>query len=208
MKHNYLLYIFLFFLIIFRNTFVNLVNNLGFIIFNQKDELTINTLNDKIKVLEKEYQDLLDFKNNINISSNYILSNVYMNNYSYDKLLINGDNYRIGDEVVNTDGLVGIINKTYLNYSEVSFIYDTKIPVKINNNEGKIVGKDENNNIIIKELTNYNNININDKVYSVNNTYIGKVIKIDREVVDTNILVETIDLKNINYVAVLSRQVW
>lgn len=207
MKHNYLLYIFLFFLIIFRNTFVNLVNNLGFIIFNQKDELTINTLNDKIKVLEKEYQDLLDFKNNINISSNYILSNVYMNNYSYDKLLINGDNYRIGDEVVNTAGLVGIINKTYINYSEVSFIYDTKIPVKINNNEGKIVGKDENNNILIKELTNYNNININDKVYSVNNTYIGKVIKIDKEVVDTNILVETIDLKNINYVAVISRQV-
>ena len=207
MKHNYLLYIFLFFLIIFRNTFVNLVNNLGFIIFNQKDELTINILNDKVKVLEKEYKDLLDFKNNINISSNYTLSNVYMNNYSYDKLLINGDNYRIGDEVISSDGLVGIIKKTFFNYSEVSFIYDTKIPVKINNNEGKIVGKDENNNILIKELTNYNNININDKVYSVNHTYIGKVIKIDKEVVDTNILVETIDLKNINYVAVISRQV-
>ena len=159
MKHNYLLYIFLFFLIIFRNTFVNLVNNLGFIIFNQKDELTINILNDKVKVLEKEYKDLLDFKNNINISSNYTLSNVYMNNYSYDKLLINGDNYRIGDEVISSDGLVGIIKKTFFNYSEVSFIYDTKIPVKINNNEGKIVGKDENNNILIKELTNYNNIN-------------------------------------------------
>ncbi len=207
MKHNYLIYIFLFFLILFRPSFINLVNNIGFLIFNQKEELTIKVLNNRVSELESEYQSLLDFKNNINITSNYVLSNIYKNNYSYDKLLINGDNYKIGDEVINKYGLIGIIKKTYLNYSEVSYIYDTNIPVKINNYEGKIVAKDEDNNIIIKELTNYNKININDKVYSVNNTYIGKVIKIDIGAIDTNVLVETVNLKDINYVAVIERQV-
>ena len=207
MKPNYLLYIFLFTIIIFRSSFINLVNNLSFYFFNQKNDLTINILNNKISYLEKEYQNLLDFKNNINISSNYTLSNVYLNNYSYDKLLINGSNYQKGDEVISAEGLIGIIKNIYDNYSEVSFIYNCKIPVKINNYEGKIINKDEENNLIIKEFTNYNNININDKVYSINNTYIGKVIKIDKEIVDTKVIVKPVNTNNINYVAVISRQV-
>ena len=205
MKHNYLLYLTLFAVIIFRNSFVNLVNNLGFYFFNQKDDLVVNVLNQKITYLEKEYSELLDFKNNINIKSNYTLSNVYLNNYSYDKLLINGSNYQKGDEVITLDGLIGIITNICHNYSEVSYIYNTHIPVKINNYEGKIVNKDENNNLIIKEVTNHHNININDKVYSINNTYIGKVIKIDKENIDTKLIVQPISNKNINYVAVISR---
>lgn len=205
MKHNYLLYLTLFAVIIFRNSFVNLVNNLGFYFFNQKDNLVVNVLNQKITYLEKEYSELLDFKNNIKIKSNYTLSNVYLNNYSYDKLLINGSNYQKGDEVITLDGLIGIITNIYYNYSEVSYIYNMHIPVKINNYEGKIVNKDENNNLIIKEVTNHHNININDKVYSINNTYIGKVIKIDKENIDTKLIVQPISNKNINYVAVISR---
>ncbi len=208
MKPNYLLYITLFLLIIFRTCFINMVNNLGEMFFNDKDELQVKVLNDKIKSLETEYAALVDFKNNINIKSNYTLTNLYMNNYSFDKLLINGDNYQKGDEVISVEGLIGIIYKTYLNYSEVSYIYDTKLPVKINNNEGKIIGKDDDNNLIVKELTNYNDISLNDKVLSTNNTYIGKVIKIDKSALDTIVKVKTVDMKNIHYVVVISRQIW
>lgn len=205
MKPNYLLFLILFFVILFRNVFVNVINNLESFFFNDKKILTIQILNNRVSELEKEYNALLDFKNNININFNYTLSNVYMNNYSYDKLFINGDNYKVGDEVITTEGLIGIIKSVYLNYSEVSYIYDTKIPVRINDIEGKIVSKDNDNNLIIKELTNYNNIEINDKVYSIYNTYLGKVIKIDKGDVDTKVTVKTVNIKNINYVGVIQR---
>ena len=205
MKPNYLLFLILFFVILFRNVFVNVINNLESFFFNDKKILTIQILNNRVSELEKEYNALLDFKNYININFNYTLSNVYMNNYSYDKLFINGDNYKVGDEVITTEGLIGIIKSVYLNYSEVSYIYDTKIPVRINDIEGKIVSKDNDNNLIIKELTNYNNIEINDKVYSIYNTYLGKVIKIDKGDVDTKVTVKTVNTKNINYVGVIHR---
>ncbi len=208
MKHNYLLYIIIFIFVLFRGSFINLINNINSLIFIKNNNLEINYLKERINYLEKEYNSLIDFKNNLNINSNYIISNVYMNNYSYDKLLINGNNYQINDEVINENGLIGLISKTYFNYSEIKYIYDTNIAVKINNIEGKIISKDNDNNLIIKELSNYSNININDKVYSPNNTYIGKVIKINKEDIDTSVIVQTVNLKNINYVAVISRQVW
>ena len=205
MKRNYLLYIIVFFVVILRGSLINAINNIGTIIFNKNDSLEISVLQNRIIYLEKEYQDLIYFKNNIDIKENYVITNAYLNNYSYDKLLINGTNYKIGDEVVTSDGLIGVINKVYTTYSDVSFITDVKMAVKIGNIEGKIVGKNENNNLIVKELSNYNNININDKVESIYNTYIGKVIKIDKEDIDTSLIVQTVNLDNINYVAVISR---
>ena len=205
MKHNYLLYIILFFIVLFRGPFIVLINNIGSLLFIKDESLEVNVLKSKIKNLELEYNSLIDFKNNINIKEEYIITNLYMNNYSFDKLLINGDNYNINDEVVNNEGLIGLIKETYLGYSEVEFIYNTNIAVKINDAEGKIVGKTDDNNLIIKQLSNYNNININDKVISTYNTYIGKVIKINKLDVDTSIIVETVNLKNNHYVAVLSR---
>lgn len=208
MKHNYTLYIILFFVILLRGLIVNFINNIGTILFVKNPNLEVNILNDKINYLEEEYNLLVDFKNNLNLNYDYIITNTYMNNYSYDKLLINGNNYNINDEVVNENGLIGIISKTYDNISEVSYIYDTNLTVKIGDFEGKIIGKDEDNNLIITELSNYNNLNLNDKVYSVNNTYIGRIIKINKEDVDTRVIAQTINLDNINYVAVVSRQSW
>jgi len=206
MKRNYILYIILFLVVLFRGNLVNLINNIGSVMFVKDKLLEISILERKNKYLENEYNKLLDFKNNINIKDNYTITNAYINNYSFDKLLINGIDYKVGDEVVNSEGLVGLINKTYLTYSEVSYIYDARLAVKIGDNEGKIVGKDNDNNLIIKELSNYNDININDKVISVHNTYIGKVIKINKEDIDTSLIVQTVNLNNISYVAVLSRQ--
>lgn len=200
MKNDkYILYFFIFLLIIFRNNLVNVINNIGKIIINYNDNLEISYLNNQYQELKKEYNNLIDFKNNIDIKDNYIITNVYKNNYGFNKLIINGDNYNLNSEVLNEEGLIGTITKINNKYSEITYIYDLNIPVIINDKIGKIVDKDDNNNLIIKEI---NNVNLNDKVYSINNSYIGKVINIIKEELDYKIIVQPISLQNINYVIV------
>lgn len=201
MKYNYLSFIVLFLIIILKEPIMQNINNLMYI---RNNNLEIKTLKNQNEELEKEYQELLTFKNNIKLDNNFTITNTLKTNYDFNKLNINGK-YNINDEVVNENGLIGIITKTNHNFSEMTYLYNTNLTIKIDNITGKIMSKDQNNNLIIGELSNHNNININDNVYSLYNTYIGKVIKINYEVLDTTILVETPKPQNINYVAVISR---
>lgn len=201
MKYNYLSFIVLFLIIILKEPIMQNINNIMYI---RNNNLEIITLKNQNKELEKEYQKLLTFKNNIKLDNNFTITNTLKTNYDFNKLNINGK-YNINDEVVNENGLIGIITKINHNFSEMTYLYNTNLTIKTDNITGKIISKDQNNNLIIGELTNHNNININDYVYSLYNTYIGKVIKINYEVLDTTILVETPKPRNINYVAVISR---
>lgn len=202
MKNNkYIFLLIIFLVIISRNSLVNLINNTLKSFFIKDNNIETNYLNSEINRLKNEYNSLLDFKNNININENYYISNIYKNNYSFDKLIINGTNYNINDEVLNNDGLIGFISKISDKYSEIKYIYNSRVPVKINNEYGKIIGSDIDNNLIVSEVE---NVNINDKVYSVNNSYIGKVIKIDNNNLNKKLTIKTIDLSNINYVLIRS----
>lgn len=202
MKNNkYILLLIILLVVISRNSFVNLINNTLKSFFIKDNNIEINYLNSEINRLKNEYNNLLDFKNNININEDYYISNVYKNNYSFDKLIINGTNYNINDEVLNNDGLIGFISKINDKYSEIKYIYNSRVPVKINNEYGKIIDSDIDNNLIVSEVE---NVNINDKVYSVNNSYIGKVIKIDNNNLNKKLTIKTIDLSNINYVLIRS----
>ena len=202
MKNNkYIFLLIIFLVIISRNSLVNLINNTLKSFFIKDNNIEINYLNSEINRLKNEYNNLLDFKNNININEDYYISNVYKNNYSFDKLIINGTNYNINDEVLNNEGLIGFISKISDKYSEIKYIYNSRVPVKINNEYGKIIGSDIDNNLIVSEVE---NVNINDKVYSVNNSYIGKVIKIDNNNLNKKLTIKTIDLSNINYVLIRS----
>ena len=201
MKNKSIFFLILLIIIISRNSILNLINNTFKIFLNKDNTLEINYLNNEITRLKEEYNKLLDFKNNINIDETCTITNVYKNNYGFDKLIINGDNYNLYDEVLTNEGLIGYISKINNKYSEISYIYNTKVPVRINNNYGKIISSDKDNNIIISEI---DNANLNDSVYSVNNSYIGKVIKIDNMDLNTTITVKPIDLKNIDYVLVRS----
>ena len=201
MKYNYLSFIALFLIIILKEPIMQNINNLMYI---RNNNLEIKTLKNQNEKLEKEYQELLTFKNSIKLDNNFTITNTLKTNYDFNKLNINGK-YNLNDEVVNENGLIGIITKTNHNFSEMTYLYNTNLTIKIDNITGKIMSKDQNNNLIIGELSNHNNININDNVYSLYNTYIGKVIKINYEVLDTTILVETPKPRNINYVAVISR---
>ena len=202
MKNNkYIFLLIILIVVISRNSLVNLINNTLKSFFIKDNNIEINYLNSEINRLKKEYNNLLDFKNNININEDYYISNVYKNNYSFDKLIINGTNYNINDEVLNNDGLIGFISKINDKYSEIKYIYNSRVPVKINNEYGKIIDSDIDNNLIVSEVE---NVNINDKVYSVNNSYIGKVIKIDNNNLNKKLTIKTIDLSNINYVLIRS----
>lgn len=202
MKNNkYIFLLIILIVVISRNSLVNLINNTLKSFFIKDNNIEINYLNSEINRLKNEYKNLLDFKNNININEDYYISNVYKNNYSFDKLIINGTNYNINDEVLNNDGLIGFISKINDKYSEIKYIYNSRVPVKINNEYGKIIDSDIDNNLIVSEVE---NVNINDKVYSVNNSYIGKVIKIDNNNLNKKLTIKTIDLSNINYVLIRS----
>lgn len=201
---KYFIYLLLFITIIFRGIFINIINNINKNLIS-KNNVEINILKEENNNLLKEYNDLLSFKNNININENYIITNIYKNNYGFDKLLINGTNYNINNEVITEKGLIGIISKIYKNYSEIKYIYNTNLPVIINGEKGKITGKDNKNNLIISELSNYNNININDSVYSTYGTYIGKVIDKKVDTLDTTLIVSSINVDKINYVGVITR---
>ena len=201
MKNNKYIFLLILLVVISRNSLVNLINNTLKSFFIKDNNIEINYLNSEINRLKNEYNNLLDFKNNININEDYYISNVYKNNYSFDKLIINGTNYNINDEVLNNDGLIGFISKINDKYSEIKYIYNSRVPVKINNEYGKIIDSDIDNNLIVSEVE---NVNINDKVYSVNNSYIGKVIKIDNNNLNKKLTIKTIDLSNINYVLIRS----
>ena len=202
MKNNkYIFLLIILLVVISRNSLVNLINNTLKSFFIKDNNIEINYLNSEINRLKNEYNNLLDFKNNININEDYYISNVYKNNYSFDKLIINGTNYNINDEVLNNDGLIGFISKINDKYSEIKYIYNSRVPVKINNEYGKIIDSDIDNNLIVSEVE---NVNINDKVYSINNSYIGKVIKIDNNNLNKKLTIKTIDLSKINYVLIRS----
>lgn len=202
MKNNkYIFLLIILLVVISRNSLVNIINNTLKSFFIKDNNIEINYLNSEINRLKNEYNNLLDFKNNININEDYYISNVYKNNYSFDKLIINGTNYNINDEVLNNDGLIGFISKINDKYSEIKYIYNSRVPVKINNEYGKIIDSDIDNNLIVSEVE---NVNINDKVYSINNSYIGKVIKIDNNNLNKKLTIKTIDLSNINYVLIRS----
>lgn len=200
MRNNrYILFIFIFLFVLLRNNLVMLINNFGRLFISYDDSLEINFLRSEYSKLRDEYDNLIDFKSNIVINDGYVISNVYKNNYGFDKLIINGNSYKLNDEVLSSDGLIGVISNIVGNYSEITYVYDLNIPVKINNSVGKIVDKDSDNNLIVREI---DNVFLNDFVYSINGSYIGRVIDIVNEDLGDMVIVSTVDVSNINYVLV------
>ena len=205
MKYKYSLFIVVFLFVLLREPFLCLITNINKFFIVPSNDLEMSLVKSKNIYLEKEYEKLLDFKNNIDITYDYIITNTIVNSYGFDKILINGNDYDINDEVVNENGLVGLISKVNGKHSEVTPIYDTKILVKINDIEGKILRKDDNNNLIVGNLSNYDDINVNDKVYSNKDSYIGKVVSVSKKSVNTEVVVETTTIQENCYVAVIRR---
>lgn len=201
MKRNYYIFLIIFLGVIFRVNILNFFINVKALFIKSDPDVEIAILKEENKRLKDEYTSLLDFKNNINIEENYIITNVHKSNYGFDKIVLNGK-YKRGSEIVNESGLVGIINDSLY---EGEYLSNTNILVRINGTEGKIDGVDDNKNLLIKEISNYNDIKINDVVTSIYGTFIGKVVNIIYEDLENVIVVKGIDVSNLNYVGVIER---
>ena len=205
MKSNYLIFLLIIGVILFRSNILNLVNNMTNHLFVNDYRFEIELLQNQNIKLNNELTELLDFKNNIRIRHDYIITNGVRTNYGFGGLIINGTNYEIGDEVVSIDGLVGIVSRIKKTTSEVTLLHSSNIIVRINDENGKIDGQDEVGNLIISEISNYNNIRLNDRVYSMMGSYIGRVVRIRYGIIDNYLIVERENSRDLNFLAVLRR---
>ena len=154
----------------------------------------------------KEELDNIKKINNIEFNDNLDLqvSRVkYRNVYEYsDTLTIYKgfkNNVFVNDVVLNNDGLIGIVTKTYDYYSIVTLITNknSNISVKINDAIGIL--KTINNTLVVTNINNYEKVNVDDEIYTSglgnlpDNIYIGKVKSINlnnteiEKVVEVNI---------------------
>ena len=154
----------------------------------------------------KEELDNIKKINNIEFNDNLDLqvSRVkYRNVYEYsDTLTIYKgfkNNIFVNDIVLNNDGLIGIVTKTYDYYSVVTLITNksSNISVKINDAIGIL--KTINNTLVVTNINNYEKVNVDDEIYTSglgnlpDNIYIGKVKSINlnnteiEKVVEVNI---------------------
>lgn len=204
MKRNYYIFIIIFLVVLFRTSILNLFVNVKTMFISAEPNIEIVTLKEENRRLKDEYTSLLDFKSRINIDEDYTITNVHKSNYGFDKIVLNGS-FKENSEIVSDDGLVGIITKSDNNLSYGEYLFNTHILVRIDDTEGKIYGRDDDGNLLIKEISNYNNIKINDNVSSMHGMCIGKVVNIIYEDLESIIVVKMRSVNNLNYVGVIER---
>ena len=204
MKRNYYIFIIIFLVVLFRTSILNLFMNVKKMFTSAEPNIEIVTLKEENRRLKDEYTSLLDFKSRINIDEDYTITNVHKSNYGFDKIVLNGS-FKENSEIVSDEGLVGIITKSDNNLSYGDYLFNTHILVRIDDTEGKIYGRDDDGNLLIKEISNYNNIKINDNVSSMHGMYIGKVVNIIYEDLESIIVVKMASVNNLNYVGVIER---
>lgn len=204
MKRNYYIFIIIFLVVLFRTSILNLFMNVKKMFISAEPNIEIVTLKEENRRLKDEYTSLLDFKSRINIDEDYTITNVHKSNYGFDKIVLNGS-FKENSEIVSDDGLVGIITKSDGNLSYADYLFNTHILVRIDDTEGKIYGRDDDGNLLIKEISNYNNIKINDNVSSMHGMCIGKVVNIIYEDLESIIVVKMGSVNNLNYVGVIER---
>lgn len=204
MKRNYYIFIIIFLVVLFRTSILNLFINVKKMFTSAEPNIEIVTLKEENRRLKDEYTSLLDFKSRINIDEDYTITNVHKSNYGFDKIVLNGS-FKENSEIVSDEGLFGIITKSDGNLSYGDYLFNTHILVRIDDTEGKIYGRDDDGNLLIKEISNYNNIKINDNVSSMHGMCIGKVVNIIYEDLESIIVVKMGSVNNLNYVGVIER---
>lgn len=171
------------------------------------------------KYLKKELDNIkkinnIEFNNDLNLQVSRVK---YRNVYEYsDTLTIYKgfkNNVFVNDVVLNNDGLIGIVTKTYDYYSIVTLITNksSNISVKINDAIGIL--KVIDNTLVVTNINNYEKVNIDDEIYTSglgnlpDNIYIGKVksINLNNTEIEKVIEVDLNDrLEKLDYVFIRS----
>lgn len=169
MKNNkkiYFLLLFLFILWLFRNFF-------NTVIINQDDLLHANIINSaQVKEL-KEENEQLKAELNFNVDTDYemqISKVKYRNIYDFQNEITifkgKDDGVKMGDAIINQDGLVGIVTAVKKNTTTVRLLTNkkTNVSVKINNAYGLLKVKDKQ--LVVSNITNYDEVMVNDAIYT------------------------------------------
>lgn len=171
------------------------------------------------KYLKEELENIkkinnIEFNNDLNLQVSRVK---YRNVYEYsDTLTIYKgfkNNVFVNDVVLNNDGLIGIVTKTYDYYSIVTLITNksSNISVKINDAIGIL--KVIDNTLVVTNINNYEKVNIDDEIYTSglgnlpDNIYIGKVksINLNNTEIEKVIEVDLNDrLEKLDYVFIRS----
>lgn len=177
--------------------------------YNDRDVVTYSVLIEQNKILKKELEELSDLEID---SESYIIGKVLfrdMYNF-YEEIVINlgSDKVDIGDAVVGSDGLIGVVYKVNKNTANVKLLSsDYNVSVVVGDTYGNL------NNGIISMLDKYSDIKEGDLVYTSGfsevekGIYVGKVKKVflDNEGLGKEVEVELADNKNLNYIGVIKR---
>lgn len=211
---NYYIYLVLFLLFIFKGTFINIVDNIGFLFTNNKnkDLAEIRLLQNQVNDLKKEYKDITSLENYAKY--NYDITRIsYRVSYKSDEFYIYGGknkSYDINYAVMNEDGLVGIITEVYKDYSKVKILTSiTNLSVKIKNTYGTITQYSDSL-FKVSDLSNYDKIRLNDLVYTSSlgtikeSIYIGYVVKIEENDISKTIYIKNnVDFNSLSYLYVV-----
>ena len=201
-------------ILLYKGTFINLFSNLRSILNKPSDKYTaeINILKDNVDYLSKELELLKDDFSDKKYK--YNLTKVsYFDPYNDGIFYIyNGKNknYKKNDILKTKDGVIGIINKVYEDYSECILLTSVKnLNVVINNAYG-ILSDYKDGYFIINNISNYDDISLNDKVYTSpksenhEKVLIGYVHKIIEKDIEKIVYIKSdVEFNNINYLYVI-----
>lgn len=171
------------------------------------------------KYLKEELDNIkkinnIEFNNDLNLQVSRVK---YRNVYEYSDTITIYKGFKnnafVNDVVLNNDGLIGIVTKTYDYYSIVTLITNksSNISVKINDAIGIL--KVIDNTLVVTNINNYEKVNINDEIYTSglgnlpDNIYIGKVksINLNNTEIEKVIEVDINDrLEKLDYVFIRS----
>lgn len=182
---------------------------LSYLKYKDYEPIDAQALRVQNKLLKDELEKYDNFKS---IKGDYLVGRIIVRNLYdfYNEIIVNlgtKDNINIGNAVINSEGLIGVVYKVEENKSYIKLLTsDYNISVKINETYGNISsGK-------ITLLDKYNEIKVGDKVYTsgysglYEGIYIGEIesVSLDNEKLGQVAKVKLIDNKHLNYVAILT----
>lgn len=211
MKKNYfyISLLLLYILFLTKDSIFGLIDN--------QDNITRTVSTNLDNTIKMEYEDLLKITKLENTNYRIIYSKVLIRDIYdfYDKITISKgkkENIEKGNLVVSEKGVIGLINKSNINSSEVSLITNSNInlSVKINNAYGILTSA--NNEVIVKNIKLTEEIKIGDFVYTSGltnipeNFLIGKVKEVSKDSLNLEYILKielASEINHIRYVGVV-----
>ncbi len=210
LKSN-IIFVILLLLFIYKGVFVNVIANINTLLTKNNDNQSteINVLKEENTKLKNDIEELTSLKELQEYD--YKLTRLsYRKSYTDNEFLITGSDYKTNDLLINNEGLVGIIKEIKDNFSVATTIKGVKsLSIKIGSSYGTI-SKYDGSYFIVEDLSNYDEVHINDTVYTSpigknsNFIVVGNISKIEEHEISKTIYIKSnVDFNNLNFLYVV-----